>query len=141
MSDDRVNELEQMSYDEYLCSPEWAALRDTAVKAAGGRCRLCNYHKGLHVHHRYYCKRGTETQDALTVLCGPCHEMFHKNLTLYAPIKKRLEGQEMESIVTPRTVKRRRERRKPMSGGFTPTYYKLLKRFKKEQKEKQLASD
>lgn len=134
----RIVELELLTYEDYMQTPEWNALRIKAINKAGGRCQLCNYDKGLHVHHRYYCRRGTETLDALTVLCGPCHELFHKNLSLYAPIKKRLDGDEMESIVTPRTIRHKTIRRKPMRKGFTPMYYKLLKRYKKEQKEKQV---
>lgn len=84
-SDERIEQLERLRYDDYLATPEWKALRDWVLAANGNRCRLCNYDKGLHVHHRYYCLRGTETLDTLTPLCQPCHAMFHKNGKLYNP--------------------------------------------------------
>lgn len=65
----------QAAYDEYMDSPEWQALRQEALERDGRRCRLCNARRGLEVHHRYYpAVMGTETVDALTTLCHPCHE-------------------------------------------------------------------
>lgn len=65
----------QAAYAAYMDSPEWQALRHEALERDGRRCRLCNARRGLEVHHRYYpAVMGTETVDALTTLCHPCHE-------------------------------------------------------------------
>ncbi len=65
----------QRAYREYMQSDTWKRLRREALERDGRRCRLCNASGGLQVHHRYYPEvLGTETTDALTTLCGDCHE-------------------------------------------------------------------
>ena len=68
-----------LPYDEYLQSEYWIDLRSQALDRAGYRCQLCNDRDGLQVHHRSYERRGKpgEIHD-LIVLCGPCHEAFHR---------------------------------------------------------------
>ncbi len=66
----------QKAYREYMRSEVWRCLRREAVERDGKRCRLCNAGGALQVHHRYYPEvLGTETVDALTTLCGACHEV------------------------------------------------------------------
>jgi len=65
----------QRAYREYLRTDAWKRLRREALERDGRRCRLCNAAERLQVHHRYYPETlGTETVDALTTLCGRCHE-------------------------------------------------------------------
>ncbi len=65
----------QRAYREYMLSDTWKRLRREALERDGRRCRLCNSSATLQVHHRYYPEiLGSETTDALTTLCGSCHE-------------------------------------------------------------------
>jgi hypothetical protein len=77
--------LRSMSYAEYLQTPHWAARRDATLKAAGGRCRVCNSPDELNVHHRTYERFGDEADDDLLVLCRPCHQLFHESGKLAKP--------------------------------------------------------
>jgi 5-methylcytosine-specific restriction endonuclease McrA len=71
----------QRAYRAYLQTDGWKRLRREALERDGRRCRLCNSAGDLQVHHRYYpAVWGTETQDALTTLCGRCHdEVAHRD--------------------------------------------------------------
>lgn len=71
--------LKTMPYVDYLMTNHWKNVRLAAIERAHGRCQLCNRGDKLHVHHRTYERRGEELPEDLTVLCAPCHEMFHKN--------------------------------------------------------------
>jgi RNase P subunit RPR2 len=76
----RLQELEDMTYREYLQSPEWKAIRDRRLRSAGYRCQLCNASSRdvqLNVHHRVYDHRGLEKDNDLIVLCQRCHAKFH----------------------------------------------------------------
>jgi 5-methylcytosine-specific restriction endonuclease McrA len=66
------------SYREYLQSPEWQGTRDDALHQAKHRCCICNSRHQLEVHHRTYERIGHERPDDLTVLCRPCHALFHR---------------------------------------------------------------
>jgi 5-methylcytosine-specific restriction endonuclease McrA len=66
------------SYQEYLASPEWQGTRDDALHQAKHRCHICNSRHQLEVHHRTYERIGRERPDDLTVLCRPCHALFHR---------------------------------------------------------------
>lgn len=64
------------SYEDYLRSSRWKALRNEAMARDNGRCRLCNRQNRLQVHHRVYpAQWGGEAVDDLTTLCDDCHEM------------------------------------------------------------------
>ena len=69
----------EISYQEYLQTPRWQALRAAAIEQFRGRCAVCNSGKNLNVHHREYPEvLGSEEQWQLTVLCRNCHELFHR---------------------------------------------------------------
>jgi DNA-directed RNA polymerase subunit RPC12/RpoP len=77
---DRLIELKNMPYKEYLTTPEWQETRKAQLKRANYRCQVCNSNKDfLNVHHRTYEHRGEETYKDLIVLCQDCHEIFHSN--------------------------------------------------------------
>jgi hypothetical protein len=67
-------------YKEYIKSNRWKKfIAPRAREAAGQKCQLCNQNGKLHVHHRHYDNLGFETYPKdLTVLCGVCHNNFHK---------------------------------------------------------------
>ncbi|HXH87414.1 MAG TPA: hypothetical protein VNI55_02255 [Gaiellaceae bacterium] len=74
----RVVELKEMSYPDYLDSPEW---RERAAKAKTryqGRCALDATHFAEDAHHRTYERRGREYDGDLIPLCRVCHSTFHK---------------------------------------------------------------
>ena len=76
---DRAQELERMSYQEYLRTPEWRVIRAAALERAGHCCSLDITHTGdLVVHHRFYGPRGHELASDLVVLCRVCHDLHHK---------------------------------------------------------------
>lgn len=67
------------SYENYLRSSRWKALRSEALARDGKRCRLCDA-RGSQVHHRRYAERwGRETVDDLTTLCDDCHAMVSRS--------------------------------------------------------------
>jgi hypothetical protein len=72
-----------VTYEEYITSPRWAALRQEALARDGFRCRGCNTTEDLEVHHRCYpAVLGTETIDDLTTLCGGSDGCHHALTTL-----------------------------------------------------------
>lgn len=78
ISKERARELNDMTYQEYLQSAEWQAIRTLVYHRDHGRCRLCNTSKGvMHVHHRKYQPRGREDLINLLLLCPQCHRNFH----------------------------------------------------------------
>jgi hypothetical protein len=65
-----------MSYEEYICSPQWRWLRAAALYRDGRRYRKCGSRKRLEVHHRWYPPHGRwerDTLKALITLCAACH--------------------------------------------------------------------
>jgi len=74
----RIKELQSMSYEEYLQSPEWEEKRERILLLRGRVCQLCGKSNDvLHVHHNNYQHRGEELDSDLIVLCKGCHERFH----------------------------------------------------------------
>ena len=77
------------NYDEYLASDVWKKKRKEIIDRDGGRCRLCNSDKILHVHHRAYPKiYGEEPNEDLSTLCRKCHYIFHQNRSTHQIAKK-----------------------------------------------------
>ncbi len=65
-------------YDAYLKTEHWQKMRTLALDRALQRCQVCNSPDALDVHHRTYDRLGHELPEDLTVLCGRCHTLFHK---------------------------------------------------------------
>ena len=72
-----------LSYREYIVSPEWRRRSAIKKKSVNHSCQVCNSSKDLQVHHRTYKNMGNERDNDLTVLCKPCHTMFHTSRELY----------------------------------------------------------
>ena len=73
----RMDELKQMSYSDYLQTPEWQEQRRRARLRADGRCAGCATTENLETHHSTYQRRGEEDPADLTVLCAACHTAVH----------------------------------------------------------------
>jgi 5-methylcytosine-specific restriction endonuclease McrA len=73
----RLAELHQMTYAEYLRTPEWRARRNRVLIRAGHKCELCNASGLIDVHHRTYDHYAQEQQNQLMALCRSCHRRFH----------------------------------------------------------------
>jgi hypothetical protein len=77
----RLIELRQMPYEDYLKSPEWQVKRQQSLRRAGFRCYLCNIaNTTLDVYHRTYERRGDEYNSDLIVLCRDCHSKHHEKI-------------------------------------------------------------
>jgi len=75
---ERLAELREMPYSQYLRTPEWRQTRAEALLRAGSACSLDATHtKRLEVHHRTYKRLGAELVYDLTVLCHACHQLYH----------------------------------------------------------------
>lgn len=72
-----VEKENRTDYTTYLSSPEWQGVRRMALEYAQGRCQVCNSSGYLHVHHRTYARLGQENPSDVTVLCKPCHTIYH----------------------------------------------------------------
>ena len=64
-------------YQDYLKSDAWKLKAEDAKLRAGNRCQVCYSADRLEVHHRTYTRLGNEEPMDLTVLCHPCHALFH----------------------------------------------------------------
>lgn len=73
---DRFDRRKQ-SYEGFLDSPEWMAIRRSVLTRDQHRCQRCGATEGLHVHHLTYESRGRELNSDLTTLCSVCHKFVH----------------------------------------------------------------
>lgn len=65
------------SYEAYLRSPWWKALRLKVLARDQHRCRRCNSRLQLSVHHKHYGNLGRESLSTLETLCATCHRKIH----------------------------------------------------------------
>jgi len=77
-----IEELNAMTYSEYLQSNWWGIVRQRTLNQWHGKCVLCNTEKDVHVHHRTYVNRGKEDSTDVIVLCKICHGKHHFSLLL-----------------------------------------------------------
>lgn len=73
---DRLEQLAEMPYREYLRTPEWRRKRNYLI-ALLGCCQECGSTESLQVHHLNYDRRGHEWQSDLWLLCESCHRAEH----------------------------------------------------------------
>ena len=64
-------------YQAYLCSREWALLRNQVMERCGGICERCRANKADAVHHLHYSTKYHESLDDLRAFCHGCHEYTH----------------------------------------------------------------
>jgi 5-methylcytosine-specific restriction endonuclease McrA len=75
----KIRQLASLPYDEYLNTDHWRRVSRKKLNQVGNRCQRCGKHKNLNVHHLTYRTRGHEKMVDLMVLCGECHEAFHRS--------------------------------------------------------------
>jgi len=68
------------TYQEYLETPLWKAIRKRVFGIKGKCCEGCGSLVGIQVHHSVYSQRvfRGETLNGLRVVCRLCHERIHK---------------------------------------------------------------
>jgi hypothetical protein len=64
-------------YRAYLCSREWALLRNAVRERCGGKCERCKVNEMECVHHLTYARKYDERLDDLAGWCNFCHEFTH----------------------------------------------------------------
>ena len=64
-------------YQAYLCSREWAELRNAVRRRCGGMCERCEVNEMDCVHHLTYARKYRERLDDLAGWCNQCHEFTH----------------------------------------------------------------
>jgi len=58
---------------------DWPKIRARIVRRDGGRCKICEEKKGLHVHHIIPFKISHSNEDLnLVTLCRKCHPKVEK---------------------------------------------------------------
>lgn len=70
--------LRPVSYEDYLRSRHWAAVKKAVRYAYNGRCQICRSQNDTHVHHRSYDRLGHERWGDVALLCSSCHRTFHE---------------------------------------------------------------
>ncbi len=75
-------------YQAYLCSRDWAILRNKVMERCGGICERCNINKADAVHHLHYATKYRESPDDLRAFCDGCHKYTHGK----SDVDPRLEG-------------------------------------------------
>lgn len=91
--DEALQALGYGSYDDYLASAAWRAVRDRYREERPWLCNVCGEAESLHLHHRTYERVGQEDLDDLMPLCRGCHELVH---TLEA---RGLAGLDFEAVI------------------------------------------
>jgi len=64
-------------YRAYLCSREWALLRNAVRARCGGKCERCGVNEMECVHHLTYARKYDERIEDLAGWCNACHEFTH----------------------------------------------------------------
>ena len=64
-------------YKAYLCSREWALLRNDVRERCGGKCERCKVNDMECVHHLTYARKYNERIDDLSGWCNACHDFTH----------------------------------------------------------------
>jgi hypothetical protein len=71
-----------VQYSEYINSPHWKSIRDSAMDEVNWRCQECSYLGddvvAVHVHHLTYAHLGYERPYELVPLCKKHHDEIHR---------------------------------------------------------------
>ena len=67
------------TYEDYLSTRHWRALRVKVAKLRNHLCELCDkkIELGYHIHHKSYKRLGNERLGDLMFLCENCHKEVH----------------------------------------------------------------
>jgi hypothetical protein len=77
MSDWRSISDDREKYKAYLCSREWALLRNAVRDRCGGKCERCMVNDMECVHHLTYARKYRERLEDLAGWCNACHDFTH----------------------------------------------------------------
>lgn len=66
----------EITYTEYLATPEWREYRAAILARQGGVCATCP-RDATHCHHRSYSSLGWEADGDCVGLCPDCHARHH----------------------------------------------------------------
>lgn len=92
---------EKERYQEYLCSPEWFALRNAVMSRCRGKCEKCFCADAEQVHHKTYIRIYRESISDLIAVCDACNEKIHKPKRLISEAEDRVRDIERRRIRTP----------------------------------------
>lgn len=73
----RTIEDEREKYAAYLCSREWAVLKEAVHERAKGTCERCRLFPVDAVHHLTYERKYAEKLEDLAGWCKYCHDFTH----------------------------------------------------------------
>lgn len=65
------------SYENFINSPEWAAIRNRYWRGHPKKCAVCDTASYIHLHHMVYGEFGQEKDEDLIPLCKNHHEEYH----------------------------------------------------------------
>ena len=77
LADWRVIDDDREKYAAYLCSRDWAVLKEAVHKRAGERCERCRVFSISAVHHLTYERKYQEELMDLAGWCKSCHDFTH----------------------------------------------------------------
>jgi len=77
VSDWRAITDDREKYKAYLCSREWALLRNAVRDRCGGKCERCQVNDMECVHHLTYARKYLERLEDLAGWCNACHDFTH----------------------------------------------------------------
>ena len=95
-------------YKAYLCSREWALLRNAVRARCGGKCERCGVNDMECVHHLTYARKYDEPIEDLAGWCNACHEFTHGKSD-YDPAQKLVPSLELLTLMAQREVDGGRE--------------------------------
>lgn len=78
--DVRRKRLGNMTYDQYLQSPEWIAVRERLTQSGMKMiCTICKSHGAVELHHTTYAYiHSASPHTGVIPLCGQCHGRVHQ---------------------------------------------------------------
>jgi len=79
--------MTKSEYQRYLCSREWAVLKEQVLRRSRGRCERCFEGKYESTHHVTYERIGHERVEDLLGVCNKCHK-FLSGKTQSDPIRE-----------------------------------------------------
>jgi 5-methylcytosine-specific restriction endonuclease McrA len=73
------NNLEKLTYPEFLKSDYWRKVRNKVLERDGYKCKLCGSVDNLVVHHKTYKNHNNELKhlEDLVTVCNYCHHKIH----------------------------------------------------------------
>lgn len=94
-----MTEYENRQYEEYLKSPEWAAIAFERLKIDHFRCQMCGAcgtaTNKLEIHHlsyKYLYNEWERIGEDLVTVCHVCHKSLHRLMNRKTDVKSGRHG-------------------------------------------------